>query len=555
MKRKRGCKSRVLFLCMICILCFNGMGVQAASKKEKAMAAYSAALEKQFFNTKDGEEKVGAVSFALIHMNKDQIPELLVKCYLGGGWGGTKGYLVYAYKNGAVQRVGTINGGESNTEAYYYKKARILREDWVRWERDVRDFWTIKNGKLWCACGRSKLLKWGDYDKVLKTDYYADGKPVSKSKQNAAVKKLVGSEKGINVETLLMENNADNRAKLNAAQPKLRLNKSSVTLDLKKNKTVKLKASLAGNSGKVKWGSSNPQVASVDSSGKVTAKKAGKATITAKAGGKSVKCRITVKKGTDGKKEKTEKKSTKTEYRPVTGKIEKRGTYYMWIDGNRCLHIRENSGQTDLVTLTGCDGGISNGKTVYYIRKSGNGASIVQYSISAKTEKPVAFLRGVSQIVGAYKNRLILSAAYSEKDSGMDTMYSYNMNTGKMKRISYTCECTGAYKHYFIFKGMTGGINSVQMGVYNAKTNKVKTLTENSWYMVQNGKQIYYVKEVGSTPAYIIKKLKIYRYTMTTGKTKALSKTVTVSVTRGNQLTKNKFTYYDENGKKHTLRF
>ena len=139
------------------------------------------------------------------------------------------------------------------------------------------------------------------------------------------------------------------------------------------------------------------------------------------------------------------------------------------IDGNRCLHIRENSGQTDLVTLTGCDGGISNGKTVYYIRKSGNGASIVQYSISAKTEKPVAFLRGVGRIVGAYKNRLILSAAYSEKDRGMDTLYSYNMNTGKMKRISYSCDCAGAYKHYFIFEGMTGAIASVQMGVYTQK--------------------------------------------------------------------------------------
>ena len=42
--------------------------------------------------------------------------------------------------------------------------------------------------------------------------------------------------------------------------------------------------------------------------------------------------------------------------------------------------------------------------------------------------------------------------------------------------------------------------------------------------MVQNGKQIYYAKEVGSTPAYIIKKLKIYRYTMTTGKNQSFVK-------------------------------
>ena len=46
---------------------------------------------------------------------------------------------------------------------------------------------------------------------------------------------------------------------------------------------------------KIKWSSSNKKIATVSSKGKVTAKKKGTATITAKVSGKSYKCKVTVK--------------------------------------------------------------------------------------------------------------------------------------------------------------------------------------------------------------------------------------------------------------------
>ena len=55
---------------------------------------------------------------------------------------------------------------------------------------------------------------------------------------------------------------------------------------------------LAGASGKVKWSSTNKKVATVTSKGKVRAKKAGTATVTARIGGKRVaSCKVTVSKG------------------------------------------------------------------------------------------------------------------------------------------------------------------------------------------------------------------------------------------------------------------
>ena len=54
--------------------------------------------------------------------------------------------------------------------------------------------------------------------------------------------------------------------------------------------------SVYGGSGKITWKSSNSKVASVNKSGKITAKKTGTCTITAKRNGVKLKCKVTVKK-------------------------------------------------------------------------------------------------------------------------------------------------------------------------------------------------------------------------------------------------------------------
>lgn len=77
--------------------------------------------------------------------------------------------------------------------------------------------------------------------------------------------------------------------------PTLTLNKSSATIYTKGTTSVKLTAKVTGPSKKVSWKSSDTKIATVKN-GKVTAKKAGKVTITATANGIRKTCRITVKK-------------------------------------------------------------------------------------------------------------------------------------------------------------------------------------------------------------------------------------------------------------------
>ena len=114
--------------------------------------------------------------------------------------------------------------------------------------------------------------------------------------------------------------------KINAkpASASLTLSKSKVTLYTgSASKTATIKATVKGASKTVTWKSSNSKIAKVDKKGKITAVKAGKATISAKANGITKKVTVTVKNPTitfkNGKK--AVKKNTVTVKKKKTVKI------------------------------------------------------------------------------------------------------------------------------------------------------------------------------------------------------------------------------------------
>lgn len=89
------------------------------------------------------------------------------------------------------------------------------------------------------------------------------------------------------------------------------VNASSVKISKRKykmNKGEKYTLKITGTKKKVKWFTSNKRIATVNSKGKVTAKKKGKITITAKVGNKKYKCKITIEAPSINKKKYTIKK-------------------------------------------------------------------------------------------------------------------------------------------------------------------------------------------------------------------------------------------------------
>ena len=79
---------------------------------------------------------------------------------------------------------------------------------------------------------------------------------------------------------------------------KVKLSKKSVTLEVGKKKTIKVK----GTTKKVTWSSSDKNIATVSSKGEITAKGEGTCKITAKVGSKKLTCKVTVKLTTEAVK-------------------------------------------------------------------------------------------------------------------------------------------------------------------------------------------------------------------------------------------------------------
>lgn len=80
--------------------------------------------------------------------------------------------------------------------------------------------------------------------------------------------------------------------KIRVYKPTISLEPASVQLKTGAAKTIK--AIVQGASQKVTWSSSNSEIATVNKNGKITAKKAGEVTITAKANGVKAACKVTV---------------------------------------------------------------------------------------------------------------------------------------------------------------------------------------------------------------------------------------------------------------------
>lgn len=86
-----------------------------------------------------------------------------------------------------------------------------------------------------------------------------------------------------------------NSAGSGAASKKITLNRKKIVLETGKSFKLKAKLKTKALKSSLKWISSKKKVAAVNKNGKVTAKKAGKAVITAKVKGAKAKCTVTVK--------------------------------------------------------------------------------------------------------------------------------------------------------------------------------------------------------------------------------------------------------------------
>ena len=177
------------------------------------------------------------------------------------------------------------------------------------------------------------------------------------------------------------------KCKVTVKNPSIKLSKSSA--DIYVNASVTLKATVTGSSKEVTWSTSDKKIATVNKDGKVTGKKAGTATITAKANGVSAKCKVRVTpKKTTTTPTTSDTYKTFSENAPITiGKTKfsmaydssaEKYTIYETTNGTKKILIKNNSGYV----------AVTNGSVIYYAVGNGwnSSYSIYKYTISNGSE-------------------------------------------------------------------------------------------------------------------------------------------------------------------------
>ena len=207
MKRNRKGIIAMIVLLLAMIMPLNA---QAASQKTKAIQAYKQLLSKSTIAWDNNwTVKSAHCSFGLAYVNKDNIPELVVRnsqdVSRAGGYG-----RIYTYKNVKVQQIAKLS--LNNSRFSYYKKKSVYTDTYslggvTRWYIKLSGTKSVKKLDTFTNTAKvSWLPKGTSYYKYANTN-----KKISQSVFNKELKKLVGKKKITNV--TLRKNTAANQKK------------------------------------------------------------------------------------------------------------------------------------------------------------------------------------------------------------------------------------------------------------------------------------------------------------------------------------------------------
>ncbi len=160
-----------LTLCMLFTLFAPAANVNAASKRTKALTAYQKKLKKL-------DSKI--YKFALVYLDKDSIPELVItsKESTHAIYGE-----IYTYNNGKLKNL-KYAGSDFGQFIYSPKKSVACNSSWINGYGAVSTFYRFSK------TGKSTKLKRFDAIVNPKTSYKINNKKVSKKKYYAEYKKM-----------------------------------------------------------------------------------------------------------------------------------------------------------------------------------------------------------------------------------------------------------------------------------------------------------------------------------------------------------------------------
>lgn len=273
----------------------------------------------------------------------------------------------------------------------------------------------------------------------------------------------------------ISSNNAGNYAVFGWIEDAINISATSLSLSAGQSKTL----TVSGTTEAVQWSSDNTSVATVNSAGKVTAKKTGKATITATIGSTTLTCSVTVKKPaisvksfsiTAGQKKtlkvtgkvgkvtwKTSKKSVATVSSKgvVTAKKAGKATITASVDGCKLtcsVTVKKNEYSVPSLSNSQVEYGVGVRVTKASYDKKGQLVCKVQiinnsmYNVEGLSNLNIAIISKSGSVIGSQK----ISKKNVFVYSGSNKTISITIPKSKVKKKNAdlrtaTCNCSGSY--------------------------------------------------------------------------------------------------------------
>ena len=169
------------------------------------------------------------------------------------------------------------------------------------------------------------------------------------------------------------------------AATKPKLSKTKITMTVGQSKKLKVKGIIKKRAKRIKWKSSKKKVVTVTKTGKLKARKAGKATITAKVGKKKLKCKVVVKrKHKKARKKKESNSSSKKMWLSKTSVTLQAGSGVDLVLHNAKNVVKWSSSNNKVAWA---DRATSSSKNLGTIQAVSKGTAVITAKVDGKTFK------------------------------------------------------------------------------------------------------------------------------------------------------------------------
>lgn len=169
------------------------------------------------------------------------------------------------------------------------------------------------------------------------------------------------------------------------AATKPKLSKTKITMTVGQSKKLKVKGISKKRAKRIKWKSSKKKVVTVTKTGKIKARKAGKATITAKVGKKKLKCKVVVKrKRKKARKKKESNSSSKKMWLSKTSVTLQAGSGVDLVLHNAKNVVKWSSSNNKVAWA---DRATSSSKNLGIIQAVSKGTAVITAKVDGKTFK------------------------------------------------------------------------------------------------------------------------------------------------------------------------